>query len=98
MEYKGIKGDWTLIPAHMWDGLHLYITEGIEPGSFLSAVLQNDLRRACEAADDVNRHRLRDYVQFLYCHAPHDCWGSPEKYSAWIKRGGLNARITKRDV
>ena len=28
------------------------------PGSFLSAVLCNDLRGACECADDTNRSRL----------------------------------------
>ena len=73
----------------MISGLRRYIENGIEPGSFLSSLLCNDLRRTFEAADDVNSHRVRDYVQFLYSYAPAGCWGSEEKYVAWIERGGL---------
>jgi hypothetical protein len=86
----GRKADWSLIPDYMIGGLRSYIEYGIEPGSFLSAVLCNDLRGACECADHVNRHRLFEYVQFLYSYAPSACWGSPKRYEAWMDEGGIN--------
>ena len=52
--YTSAKPDWSLIPEYMIGSLRRYIENGIEPGSFLSAVLCNDLRGACECADDTN--------------------------------------------
>jgi hypothetical protein len=45
---------------------------------------------SCRCADRHNKHLIFEHVQWLYDHAPHDCWGSEEAYRAWIKRGGLN--------
>lgn len=88
----GRPADWSLIPPHMIGGLRRYIEDGIPPGSFLTAVLSNDLRGACERADDENRHCLFDYVSFLYNHAPTGSWGSKENFGAWCDLGGLNRR------
>ena len=82
--------DYSKLPHHMQDGMKLYIEEGIEPGSFMSAVLCNDLMEACNRADHVNIERLRDYASFLYNHAPRSCYGSREIFSKWIGHGGLN--------
>jgi hypothetical protein len=87
--YIGAEPDWSLIPDYMIGGLRRYIENGVVPGDFLTAVLTNDLRGACARADDTNRDCLFQYVQFLYSYAPAPCWGSPEKFSAWIKRSGL---------
>jgi hypothetical protein len=83
------KADWSLIPGYMIGGLRRYIENGIEPGSFLSNLLCNNLKRTFECADDVNSNCVRSYVQFLYNYAPSDCWGSEEHYATWIKKGGL---------
>src|ERR1700688_125871 len=85
----GARADWSLIPSHCIGGLRRYIENGIEPGSFLTAVLSNNLRHACEYADSTNKHRLFDYCQFLYSYAPSECWGSPERFDAWVKKRGL---------
>lgn len=77
------EGQWGNVPRYMRGGLARWIRYGIEPGSFLTAVICNDLRSACECADDTNRHLLFAYVQFLYCHAPSSCWGSPKRFEAW---------------
>jgi hypothetical protein len=71
------------IPEHMWDALKLWITDAIEPGSFLTAVLCNDLKEAIGRADDVNINHLKDFVRFLYWEVPSACWGSIEKVQAW---------------
>lgn len=88
MTYPG-SAKWELVPGHMRDGVKRYFDHGIPPGSFMTAVLSNDLREALGRADDINRERLFDIVSFLYTDAPAACWGSPEKVSAWIEIGGL---------
>jgi hypothetical protein len=87
----GHKANWSLIPDYMIGGLRRYIENGVEPGNFLSAVLCNNLRAACEYADDTNRGRLYQYIQFLYCYAPGECWGSMQRFEAWITQGGLKS-------
>jgi hypothetical protein len=76
--------DYSKLPGHIQGGVQRYIEKRIEPGSFLSAVICNDLREACAYADDINRHRLFDIVSWFYCEAPGNCWGSPEKFLAWL--------------
>lgn len=77
------------LPAHMRGGILRYIEQGIPPGSFLTAVLCNDLKEAFGRADDENTAAMREWVFYLYNYAPTGCWGSPDKFSAWIERGGL---------
>lgn len=79
------------LPEHMRDGMRLYIEHGVQPGSFLRAVLSNDLMGALGRADDVNINALPAYGRFLYNEAPSLCWGSPDVVSAWIVRGGMSA-------
>lgn len=86
--------NWNLIPYHMREGVRLYIEHGVMTGSFQTALMSNDLRGACEAADDINRHCLFDYCRFLYCDAPSECWGSPGKVSAWMARGGMRGNMS----
>lgn len=81
--------NWTLIPEHCRGGLRRYIERGTDVGDFLYAVLANDLRGAVRRADDTNMGHLADYVKFLYCYAPSQCWGSPAKVAAWMGEGGL---------
>jgi len=81
------------IPRYMHGGIVRWIEHGLAPGDFLTAILSNDLRGACERADDTNRHFLFEYVFWLYNHAPAACWGSPERFRAW--RGTLTAETAK---
>ena len=75
---------WAEIPSHCRGSLRRYIEDHVPTGEFLQAVISNDLRGACCKADDINRHALYSYVFILYNYAPHQCWGSPEAYVAWI--------------
>jgi hypothetical protein len=81
---------WDDIPDHCKEGLRAYIEKGEPVGSFLSALLSNDLKRTYEKADDTNIGRVKNYLMFLYNEAPSECWGSPDKYAGWQQRGGLN--------
>jgi hypothetical protein len=78
-----------MVPEHCADGLLNYIENGTPVGSFLTALLSNDLRETYACADNINSHRVRDYVTFLYNYAPAQCWGSPARVEAWQARGGL---------
>ena len=84
-----IKIDYTSLPAHMRDGTRRYVEQGIPPGSFLEAVLCNDLKGAFERADDINRFMMLQWVRWLVMEAPSVSQGSPEKVASWIRRGGL---------
>ncbi len=48
-------------------------------GSFLQAVVKNDLSEAVHTADDVNRRHLWIYPAFLYNVAPHGWKDEDEK-------------------
>lgn len=77
------------VPSHCIDGLVRYIVHGIETGSFLAAVLSNDLKGAVERSDHINGPALPQYVRFLYSSAPAGCWGSPENVKTWLSHRGL---------
>lgn len=86
---------WSLIPEHMHDGVQRYIEHGILPGSFLYAVLCNDLTEAVMNADSINANHLVGYIKFLSAYCPSECWGTPERVAAWHLNGGLNFSQTK---
>ena len=72
------------LPPLLQSGAELYIEHGTPPGSFLRAVIANDLRTAVIRADNDNLVRLRDIVLWFDSHAPAGCWGSAEIMRAWI--------------
>ena len=84
--------NYEQLPEHIRDGMRRYVESGIEPGSFLTAVLCNDLMRAIGVADEINRARLWDICAFLYNEAPSTCFGSVEAFQSWTQRGGLEER------
>jgi hypothetical protein len=76
--------DYTKCPAkYMIHGLQLYIEQGIQPGSFLQAVLANDLTKAATRADSANSELLREWALFLLNELPENCWGSWETVRNW---------------
>lgn len=75
------------LPEYMRFGMKAWIVEGVVPGDFLSAVLKNDLMKACAHADSVNRILLHKYAEWLYSYAPTNCYGSEANFNKWE---GLN--------
>jgi len=72
------------VPGHMHAKIVAYIVEHREQGSFLMAVVANNLKGAVAFADDINKPMLPAFVEFFYNHAPSQCWGSPEKVHEWL--------------
>ena len=74
------------IPPHLVGGLRRYLELGMEPGHFLRAVIENNLREAvgrCSGDDHDVGQTLRALCQWFYTWAPSECWGSKEKRIKW---------------
>jgi hypothetical protein len=79
---------------HLVPGLQRYLSDHIETGSFLRAVLSNDLCEACARAADLNTLlSLPLLVVYLQKNLPEQCWGSPEKVEAWLALRELSKAI-----
>lgn len=62
-----------------------YVTDGIPTGSFLEAVLCNDLMEAMGRADMGNRLALFEICDYIYNETPAACHGSGERVQYWLK-------------
>jgi hypothetical protein len=63
-----------------------YVNHKLEPGSFVKAVLANDLVGAFSYADQDNVSSLRETVLYMYNHIPSNVWGSYEKVKSHLNR------------
>lgn len=75
----------SMVPSYLHDGLINYFARRIRPGSFLTAVLENNLRVALGKADPLSRAAFADILEFLVTTAPYDSWGSEDAVTAWVK-------------
>lgn len=76
------------IPLHAQDTLENYLLRGWSPGGFLTAVLANDLMRACTSCDPTNRQSLVDIAKWVQHRAPTGSWGNYDTVDAWINDVG----------
>ena len=77
------------VPEWARGGLGRYLRMGIEPGSGLMAILENDLSgamaRCCQPGGD-GAADVWQIVSYLYNDASGAAWGSPDKVRAWLAR------------
>lgn len=66
--------------------INKYVLNGCPPGSFIGAVLCNDLSGTFKNADDDNIRRVFAVVSYCYNYLPMDAWGSIKKVEAWLAR------------
>lgn len=76
--------DYSRLPEHMRAGAEDYVERGYKPGSFLRAVLANDLVEAFGHADSTNLVAMHAWAQWLWNDAPSMSWGSTERVEQWI--------------
>lgn len=74
------------IPYDIKSSLDRYVNDGIETGSFLRAVLENNLIDSVGKADYQNSKILPEICSYVYNYLPSNCWGSKEKVNKWLKR------------
>ena len=72
------------IPEYMQGAIISYYENGIPPGNFLGAVIDNDLKEAIGRADDVNVNCLKAYVMWFHNQAPSGSWGHAGAVKDWI--------------
>ncbi len=79
--------NYTAVPAIYRHRLQNYFTKGTDPGPFLVAVLSGDLFSACRQAGDFDNNSMGCLAAWIYTEEeiPLDCWGSPEKVTAWTR-------------
>jgi hypothetical protein len=83
---RGPQVRYDLIPApHMDGAVRRYIEQGIPPGSFMTAILSNNLKEAVFRADHMNKPNIVQWVEWFANHAPGACWGSEERVRAWVE-------------
>jgi len=76
---------FTYVPSQNHGGIVRYFEQGIIPGSFLGAVLRNDLQGAIGQADDDNIKCIHSIVAWLYNYAPGGSWGYQNAPEDWKK-------------
>jgi len=86
----GEEGFWDTfescpVPSEWQMELYNYIIMGLQPGSFFTAVLSNDLMRAAGSS-----HVLNDWLdimalcQWIYHEAPTCAWGDQSNVENWL--------------
>jgi hypothetical protein len=73
----------TGVPAHIKESIDRYVYHHIAPGSFVTAVLSNDLAGALRTADENSLRGLRDIVRYIHSEIPNSCHGSKSKVTKW---------------
>ena len=81
------QGDpqYQRLPNYFFGSMQRYLIHGVPTGSFLHAVMSNDLKHAVECADDDNRERLWVYVLWMVNYLPSITWGSGERIKNWVE-------------
>ena len=74
---------WLEIPEHLRQPLGRYLIHSLHPGSFLRAVIANNLTHTIAAADETSLHALRPLVLFLSNYAPAYSCGYAGAYQIW---------------
>ena len=80
-----VRSDPSLIPSRIIKALSNYAEHGYPVGSFLAAVISNDLMNAVGRADDDNIRVLRSICGFVHNEFPRGSHGSREIYKNWIE-------------
>ena len=75
----------SMVKLSMVKSLQDYVDNGVKKGSFLKAVLSNDLMKAASCADEENFDTLAHIVGWCRNNIPEAAWGSKEKYDRWIR-------------
>lgn len=78
------------VPDNLHYGIMRYICHELQPGSYLTAVLENDLLQAINRGDDDTLKGLVATVRWLFNKAPGDCWGTPRKVYDWLQQSKVD--------
>lgn len=89
-EIKLTQDEYYPIREDLLGALERYLNHGIMPGSFLTAVLENNLCEAFSRADHINEKNMKNIMGYIYNRIPLNAWGSREKVEKYLM--GLKER------
>lgn len=84
-DYKAMMCGDTYIPDYLRPGVLRYIEQGITPGSFIGAIICNDLQATIATADPGSLIYIPTIAKWFFNHAPFTCHGNESKYHGWIE-------------
>ncbi len=90
--------NYFLLPPHMQEGMKAYMEIGRPTGDFLFHILSNNFVAASYHADDINKHQLFSYCNFLYNECHPLSWGKEEIVWTWLKHYGFVGLEVKKGV
>ena len=73
------------IPQYMHGAIIRFYENGIAPGPFLTALINNDLKGTISHADDTNRRRIHSYIMWFHNEVPGGSWGYAGAVDKWIE-------------
>lgn len=73
------------IPPQTLEHIRQYVEYHRPSGDFLRCLFSNNLVSTFYHADLDNTRCIADIVTYLWNYVPGNCWGSQEKYDAWIR-------------
>lgn len=76
------NGRYAAIPESTKYALTQWAIRAQKPGSFVEAVLRNDLHDAFDKADTGNLVALQLIVSWVHCELPTDAWLAPNRLRA----------------
>lgn len=82
------------IKPEILEALRRYTKDGLPPGSFLEAVLSNDLMEAVQRADEENLRSIVAIATHVHNQVPWNIFGTKKLVKLWIELGAairLNA-------
>ena len=77
------KASYPAAPVRIINAILCHVRWRRPCGGFTTALLSNDLS-AVLRADKDSLAGIKDLVMFVHNEVPAQCWGSPEKVSAWL--------------
>jgi hypothetical protein len=77
--------NYSKLPERLRAGMKRYLELGIQPGHFLTAIIENDFKEAVLRADSDMIHRLAEIIIWFYEWVPMEAYGSKEKRLLWQK-------------
>jgi hypothetical protein len=93
LNFKGFVNDIDLtgvfqvrvVPRHTQEAIERYLVDGLPAGSFLEAVITNNLFMSVGHADVANKQHLVSIVEWFAQRAPLESYGSKVAYTAWLR-------------
>ena len=77
---------YELLPAHLRAGMRRYVEQGIRPGSFLQALLEEDYPKlGAYMVNGPYTLQERDNILTFTETLPAEAWGTPAAVEAWIE-------------